>query len=252
MAAKEDRDLPMMPWYPKDFYTATAHLARAERDAYRTLLDYQWMLGVLPPDTRKLARLVDMTDEEFSAVWPVVSEKFDKAEDGYRNDRLEFHRNKALELTRKRSLGARSTNAQRRGQRKKSGTLSDSLNERSAARSTAHPEPEPQIRKEQERNGTSGEFFPGEPKETPGPNSDSASAGDPPGLPTLDAALFQEARQVFGKSIGGMVNNAIKARGKPWVYQIIEACRGKDPEAARAYFAAAMQRNGSGHDKVVV
>jgi hypothetical protein len=81
-------------------------------------------------------------------------------------------------------------------------------------------------------------------------NSVRASPSDPPPAiddqkaaqsPTVDAAIFAEARQIFGSSIGGQLNRAIRAKGKPWVVDIIERCRGKDPEAARAYLAAAMQ-----------
>lgn len=57
---------------------------------------------------------------------------------------------------------------------------------------------------------------------------------------TLDAALFSEARLVFGTAIGGQINKAIRAKGKPFVLDVIEKCRGKDPEAARAYLAAAL------------
>jgi hypothetical protein len=77
-----------------------------------------------------------------------------------------------------------------------------------------------------------------------GPNT--SGTRDPAGeeaLPesTLDKALFAEARKIFGYSIGGQVNRAIRAKGKPWVHGVIEACRGKDEEAARAYFAAALR-----------
>jgi hypothetical protein len=58
---------------------------------------------------------------------------------------------------------------------------------------------------------------------------------------TLDKALFAEARKVFGKSIGGQINTAIREKGKPWVLGVIETCRTKDPEAARAYLAAALK-----------
>jgi uncharacterized protein YdaU (DUF1376 family) len=58
--------------------------------------------------------------------------------------------------------------------------------------------------------------------------------------PSVDQAIYSDARLVFGKSIGGQIGKAIKAHGKPWVVGIIDACRSKDPEAARAYLAAAM------------
>jgi uncharacterized protein YdaU (DUF1376 family) len=76
-----------------------------------------------------------------------------------------------------------------------------------------------------------------------------ASPSDPP---SLDAALFAEARQVFGRSTGGMINQAIRDKGKPWLVDMVERCRGKDPEAARAYLAAALKPKPRGHDRVVV
>lgn len=139
----KERDLPMMPWYPKDFYAATAHLALAERYAYRTLLDYQWMLGVLPNDPKQLARLVGASESEFADVWPIVSKKFELTEDGYRNSRLEFHRNKALEVVRSRSQGARSTNAKRYAQQSLSDTVSEPGATRSSDAQRSHPNPNP-------------------------------------------------------------------------------------------------------------
>lgn len=68
-------------------------------------------------------------------------------------------------------------------------------------------------------------------------DSRRAASGEPV---TVDQALFVEARRIFGKSIGGQINTAIRTKGKPWVLGVIEACRPKDPEAARAYLAAAL------------
>lgn len=74
----------------------------------------------------------------------------------------------------------------------------------------------------------------------------NSSARDPAGEKapeetTLDKALFAEARKVFGQSIGGQINTAIRLKGKAWIVDVIEACRAKDQEAARAYLAAAMR-----------
>lgn len=76
--------------------------------------------------------------------------------------------------------------------------------------------------------------------------SKSSSVRDPAGEKapeetTLDKALFAEARKVFGQSIGGQINTAIRLKGKAWIVGVIEACRAKDQEAARAYLAAAMK-----------
>nr|PZN79755.1 MAG: hypothetical protein DIU57_14810 [Pseudomonadota bacterium] len=65
-------------------------------------------------------------------------------------------------------------------------------------------------------------------------------------LDSIDKALFAEARKVFGQSIGGKINQAIREKGKTWVLDMIEKCRNKDPEAARAYLAAALQERSRG------
>jgi uncharacterized protein YdaU (DUF1376 family) len=66
---------------------------------------------------------------------------------------------------------------------------------------------------------------------------DSRRGAEPP---SVDQAIYADARKIFGKSIGGQIGKAIKAHGKPWVVGVIEACRTKDPEQARAYLAAAI------------
>lgn len=72
------------------------------------------------------------------------------------------------------------------------------------------------------------------------PDEDSRRGDD---AISVDKAIYADARKIFGKSIGGQVSKAIGLHGKPWVLGVIEACRAKDPEGARAYFAAAL--NGS-------
>jgi uncharacterized protein YdaU (DUF1376 family) len=67
---------------------------------------------------------------------------------------------------------------------------------------------------------------------------DKSTSGD--SAPSVDQAIYSDARKVFGKSIGGQIGKAIKSHGRPWIVGVIEACRSKDPEQARAYLAAAM------------
>lgn len=69
------------------------------------------------------------------------------------------------------------------------------------------------------------------------PDEDSRRGED---ATSVDKALYADARKIFGSSIGGQVSKAIGKHGKPWILGIIEACRNKDPEQARAYLAAAM------------
>jgi uncharacterized protein YdaU (DUF1376 family) len=59
-------NLPMMPWFPRDYLSATRLMTLAQRGAYTDLLFYQWELGPLPSDPDQLARLVGATPEEFA------------------------------------------------------------------------------------------------------------------------------------------------------------------------------------------
>ena len=90
-------------------------------------------------------------------------------------------------------------------------------------------------------------------KTSPVPQSAETGAPDES---TLDKALFAEARRIFGNSCGGMVNRAIREKGKPWVVQLIESCRRMDAEQARAYFAAALKpktrTDAAGRTKVAI
>lgn len=112
-----ENDLPMLPWFVAQFNASTCHWSGAERAAYRELLDAQWLLGVLPVQADRLARLAHMTPEQFAEVWPTVGPKFTTCAGGIRNERLEKHRVTALELRRVKSQNARNLNARRGAKR---------------------------------------------------------------------------------------------------------------------------------------
>ena len=103
-----------MPWFPRDFASATRSWPLPARAVYRELLDISWDIGGLPSDPEILCRLVGATPAEWDAAWQLVSTKFEMGEDGkLRNARLEAHRAKALDLWRRQSAGARATNSKR-------------------------------------------------------------------------------------------------------------------------------------------
>jgi uncharacterized protein YdaU (DUF1376 family) len=131
-----NRDLPMMPWFPQDFAGATSAWTFVERALYRSLLDAQWTLGVLPDDETRLARVAGIEIELFREAWAVVSEKFERVAKGLKNQRLEDHRKKAQALVEQRANAAQASVQARRER---------ALNERSNARSTnaEHPSPSP-------------------------------------------------------------------------------------------------------------
>lgn len=108
--------LPRMPWFPSDFHGSTRGWPLIPRAIYRELLDASWDVGGLPNDENILRRMVGATPPEWRAGWPTVLEKFVVCDDGkLRNLKLEEHREKAIELWRRRSGGARKTNRQRWG-----------------------------------------------------------------------------------------------------------------------------------------
>jgi uncharacterized protein YdaU (DUF1376 family) len=108
----------MLPWFVRDYVTATRQLTLAERGAYTDLLFFQWELGALPAEPERLARLIGCSSEEFAAVWPAIKTKFTEVDARLVNGRLEQHRLKAEELSAKRvEIGRRGgrSSAQARG-----------------------------------------------------------------------------------------------------------------------------------------
>lgn len=150
-----NRELPMMPWYPDQFASATSTWNFAERAAYRALLDVQWAIGTLPRDLWRLARAIGMELPDFEAVWPVVKDKFQEIDGGLRNFRLEQHRLTAVRRKQGQRSAAETTNAKRYGERDgdrgaqrvgnrgKSDTVSESV-----SASPPSPSPSPTVREE--------------------------------------------------------------------------------------------------------
>lgn len=113
---------PRMPWYPRDFASATRGWPLAARAVYRELLDAQWdaggcEIGLLPDDETVLRGIAGATPAEWRIAWRLVEPKFPRVEGGRRNERLERHREEAVRQYLGRSKGAASTNAKRWGDR---------------------------------------------------------------------------------------------------------------------------------------
>ncbi len=67
---------PAVLWYTNDFLEGTADMSPEEIGVYTVLLCYQHRRGYLPSNTRRLARLVRLPEEEFSILWEEVQKKF--------------------------------------------------------------------------------------------------------------------------------------------------------------------------------
>lgn len=106
-----------MPFFVKDWLTATMHMTNAERGAYFSWLAFQWVNGVLPADEVQLARIGGVAPEEFARVWAIVGKKFDGDKHGLFNKRLEQVRKEAMRLRDARALGATLANRKRNAKR---------------------------------------------------------------------------------------------------------------------------------------
>lgn len=111
------KSLAMLPFFVRDYVTATRHMTLAERGAYTDLLFFQWENGRLPKEPERLARLIGCTPEEFASVWPHINEKFTETGEYVFNERLEDHRAESLRLKSIRVKAAEDCNAKRDARR---------------------------------------------------------------------------------------------------------------------------------------
>ena len=201
-----------MPLFFGDLLAATPTWDGEERSLYVLLLAYQWSAGPLPADPKKISKMCQYDQKNFAKLWKTVSTKFVEGEGGLVNERLEEHRQKANEISNKRA-NAGAKGAAKRWQEEKQTDSKPIANAIDLPCHPNHTNPEEDSDRDKSLSGES---------------------------PSVDQALYREAREIFGSSIGGQISKAIKAHGKPWVLGVIESCRRKDPEQARSYLAAAL------------
>lgn len=128
MAAEDKVDV-YMPLYVRDFLTSTIGWTACERGHYLTLLMLQWDRDGLPADLDALERLSTGVGD----VWAMLQDKFPVESDGQRrNARLEQHRDRAVELRRKRSEAGKAAAAARAGSSNRSANVEQSFINRSS------------------------------------------------------------------------------------------------------------------------
>jgi uncharacterized protein YdaU (DUF1376 family) len=98
---------PYMPLFFGDFLASTADWEGEEQSLYLLLLGYQWSLGSLPSDPKKLCKLVRWDADSFERYWPTVATKFEALDGRLVNARLELHRAKAFAISEKRSASGK-------------------------------------------------------------------------------------------------------------------------------------------------
>lgn len=90
--------LPWMPWFPGDFLSSSKvqRMSLAEQGAYRRLLDFQWMDGLIPSDPEEIARLLGVPIGEANGLWRRIGQCFEPCDGGLINRRLDQHRRKSI------------------------------------------------------------------------------------------------------------------------------------------------------------
>ena len=126
--ANDERVDIFMPLYVRDYLTSTIGWTAEERGHYTTLLFLQWDRLGLPADLASLERL----SPGVGAVWPLLEPKFPVDDDGQRrNQRLEEHRARAIDLRQRRSAAGRAAAAARVCSTNRSTNVEQSLSNRS-------------------------------------------------------------------------------------------------------------------------
>jgi uncharacterized protein YdaU (DUF1376 family) len=219
-----NRTLPMMPFFPQDFLTATQLWKFPARGAYALLLMYEWILDELPNNTEELARLVGMEFHEFEDVWLTVSKKFEESEDGTLfNQRLKEHREGALARKEAKRAGAAITNQKRWGNRPVDyrKPLAKRLAQRNAQRVDIESPPSPSPSPSEIQESLLGDESPN--TRTPRRKRQRA--------PELDPIQFSTFQEVYPERAGdyrwGQARHGISARleeGHTWE-EIIEGAK---------------------------
>lgn len=132
-----------MPLYVRDFLASTLGWSAEEKGHYLTLLMIQWDRDGLPAGLPELERL----SPGVTGVWPILEAKFPACDDGQRrNERLEAHRGKAIELKEKRVEAARkaaAAKAANAGQTQSKRRANAEQTQGNRERSVIHPPPPP-------------------------------------------------------------------------------------------------------------
>lgn len=104
---------PWMPLYIADYLQDTGHLSTAEHGAYFLLMMHYWANKGLPADDRRLARIVRMSDREWSGSKDTIATFFS---DGWKHKRIEFEMTEAERISNAGRAGGKAS-AQARLQR---------------------------------------------------------------------------------------------------------------------------------------
>jgi len=79
---------PAFLFYSKDWLEGTAEMMPDEKGVYIDLMCYQHQRGGIPTDTSRLAKMIDISHDEFMRIWIIVGTKFNQVGNQLVNQRL--------------------------------------------------------------------------------------------------------------------------------------------------------------------
>lgn len=82
------KDDPAFLFYSKDWLTKNAELLPEEKGVLIDLLAHQHQIGSLPADTKRLAKLVRLTEPEFLTIWESIKDRFNQTDNRTVNRKL--------------------------------------------------------------------------------------------------------------------------------------------------------------------
>lgn len=79
---------PAFLFYSKDWLEGTAEMTPDEKGVYIDLLAHQHQKGSLPADTKRLAKMVGLSEDDFLQKWMLLKNKFNRTDDRLVNRKL--------------------------------------------------------------------------------------------------------------------------------------------------------------------
>jgi uncharacterized protein YdaU (DUF1376 family) len=203
-----NRREPFLPLFVGDFLGSTGEWSGEEQSLYLLLLAHQWAVGSLPVEADKLARLCRWDRRAFLKCWDTVKAKFTERDGRLFNQRLEEHREHALEVARKRSeIGSK-------GGSKRAANAKQLL---SKCQPIAQPPVNHQSINDSEVLRTSGAAAP--------------QQADP------RKQIFDIGVSLMGEKSRSLIGKAIRDHGEERVAEVIGGMAAKPPVDPKAYFA---------------
>ena len=134
------RTAPAFQFYADDFLAGTTTMTAEEIGVYIRFLCVQWTKGAVPPEENRRTMIVPGVDPK--VIKYVLSEKFTKLDDGWKNDRLEQVRAVQIKRAASGKLGGETSQANRKRSREQT-TKPSSSNQPASDEATGRAKPNP-------------------------------------------------------------------------------------------------------------